>query len=124
MGVVIARARTGFVLVGAALLMSCSSNSSAPAPQATMSGATSSATTASLQSLALAITAVDTRFVTRDHFMAALEMQLSGEPFAEAMGRDLSGYSRDFSCQATVCDPSIYHDPALNGGVAGGPAFP
>jgi hypothetical protein len=88
-----------------------------------MSGATSSATTASLQSLALAITAVDTRFVTRDHIKAALEMQLSGEPFAEAMGRDLSGYSRDFSCQATVCDPSIYHDPALNGGVAGGPVF-
>jgi hypothetical protein len=55
--------------------------------------------------------------------MAALEMQLSGEPFAEAMGRDLSGYSRDFSCQATVCDPSIYHDPALNDGVAGGPIF-
>ena len=47
-------------------------------------------------------------------------MQLSGEPFAEAMGRDLGGYSRDFSCQASTCDPSLYHDPALNSGVAGG----
>ena len=75
-----------------------------------------------LQSFALTITAVDTTFVTRDHFMAAVEMQLSGEPFAEAMGRDLAGYSRDFSCQACTCDPSLYHDPALNGGVAGGHA--
>ena len=74
------------------------------------------------QSFALNITAVDTTFVTRDHFMAAFEMQLSGEPFAESMGRDLRGYSRDFSCQACTCDPSLYHDPALNGGVAGGTA--
>jgi hypothetical protein len=74
-----------------------------------------------VQSFALDITSVDTTFVTRDHFMAALEMQLSGEPFAESMGRDLGGYSRDFSCQSCTCDPSLYHDPALNGGVAGGP---
>ena len=26
-------------------------------------------------------------------------MQLAGEPFAEAMGRDLGGYSRDYVCQ-------------------------
>ena len=75
-----------------------------------------------VQSFALNITAVDTRFVTRDHFMAAVEMQLSGEPFAESMGRDLGGYSRDFSCQTCTCDPSLYHDPSLNGGVAGGPS--
>jgi hypothetical protein len=36
-----------------------------------------------------------TRFVTREHFLAAAEMQISGEPFAENMGRQLSGYSRD-----------------------------
>ncbi len=36
-----------------------------------------------------------TRFVTREHFLAAGEMQISGEPFAEAMGRDLTAYSRD-----------------------------
>jgi hypothetical protein len=72
------------------------------------------------QSLQLSVTAVDTTFVTRDHFIASVEMQLSGEPFAEAMGRDLGGYSRDFFCQSSLCSPDIYHDPALNGGVAGG----
>ncbi len=43
------------------------------------------------------ITATDlqTRTQTREHFLAAVEMQLSGEPLAEAMGRQLSGYSRD-----------------------------
>ena len=35
-----------------------------------------------------------TRFVTREHMLAAGEMQISGEPLAEAMGRDLAGYSR------------------------------
>ncbi len=74
-----------------------------------------------MQTLALHVAAVDTTFATRDHFMAAVEMQISGEPFAEAMGRDLAGYSRDYSCQSDYCDPSSYFDPALNGGVAGGP---
>lgn len=74
------------------------------------------------QSLQLAITAVDTTFVTRDHFIASVEMQLSGEPFAQAMGRQLSGYSRDFVCQQSVCDPSIYHDPALNDSASGAPS--
>lgn len=73
------------------------------------------------QTLQLDVTAVDTTFVTRDHFIASVEMQLSGEPFAEAMGRDLAGYSRDFFCQSSPCSPDIYHDPALNNGVAGGP---
>ena len=90
----------------------CWRDSPSPSPDAT----------APTQSFALNITSVDTTFVTRDHFIAALEMQLSGEPFAEAMGRDLGGYSRDFFCQACSCDPSLYHDPALNMGVAGGPA--
>ncbi len=39
--------------------------------------------------------AVQTRFVAREHFLAAGEMQISGEPLAEAMGRDLANYSRD-----------------------------
>src|SRR5256885_2468046 len=38
---------------------------------------------------------VDTRFVVREHLLAAGEMQISGEPLAEAMGRDLGDYSRD-----------------------------
>ncbi len=36
-----------------------------------------------------------TRFVTREHMLASAEMQISGEPFAEAMGRVLTGYSRN-----------------------------
>ena len=74
-----------------------------------------------VQSFRLQVSAVDTTFTTRDHFIASVEMQLSGEPFAEAMGRQLAGYSRDFACQESICSPSVYYDPALNGGVAGGP---
>ena len=65
------------------------------------------------QTFALTASAVDTTFVTRDHFIASLEMQLSGEPFARAMGRDLAGYSRDY------ITPDIYFDPALNRGAVG-----
>ncbi len=104
----------------AAIALGCDSTSSTSSDGGATTSPEASATTMP-QSFALNITAVDTTFVTRDHFMAAVEMQLSGEPFAEAMGRDLGGYSRDFSCQACSCDPSLYHDPALNGGVAGGP---
>jgi hypothetical protein len=63
------------------------------------------------QTMALDVTAVDTTFTTEDHFIASVEMQLSGEPFAEAMGRDLTGYSRDFICQDPVCQASLYFDP-------------
>ncbi|MEO8553445.1 MAG: hypothetical protein ABI678_25905, partial [Kofleriaceae bacterium] len=57
----------------------------------------------------VAITAeVDsTRFVVREHMLAAGEMQISGEPLAEAMGRHLGGYSRD------VLPPDLYTDPGL-----------
>lgn len=48
-----------------------------------------------------------TRFVTREHMLAAGEMQISGEPLAEAMGRDLSAYSRDF------VPPDVYQDTTL-----------
>ncbi|HEY1954528.1 MAG TPA: hypothetical protein VGH28_02935 [Polyangiaceae bacterium] len=40
-------------------------------------------------------TVASTSFVTREHFLASGEMQISGEPFAEAMGRVLANYSRD-----------------------------
>jgi hypothetical protein len=68
------------------------------------------------QTLALTVTAIDTTFATEDHFIAAVEMQLSGEPFAEAMGRDLGGYIRDYSCQESVCSPSTYNDPSVTDG--------
>ncbi len=65
-----------------------------------------------LQTLQVDISAVDTTFVTRDHFIASVEMQISGEPFAQAMGRNLAGYSRDAVCQLSVCTPGTYYDPA------------
>ncbi len=100
-------------LVGA---VACSS-----APPATGSSASATSSRPPLQTRQLTVTSVDTTFVTRDHFIASVEMQISGEPLAQAMGRDLGGYSRDFACQADQCEPSTYFDPALNGGTVGGP---
>ncbi len=44
----------------------------------------------------LTATAIDTRVTVAESLLAACEMQISGEPLAEAMGRDLGAYSRDF----------------------------
>jgi hypothetical protein len=44
---------------------------------------------------AITATVHSPQFVTREHVLAAAEMQISGEPLATAMGRDLAGYSRD-----------------------------
>ncbi|MEO8553652.1 MAG: hypothetical protein ABI678_26945, partial [Kofleriaceae bacterium] len=45
-------------------------------------------------SVAITATVERTRVTTRDHMLAAGEMQISGEPLAEAMGRVLANYSR------------------------------
>ncbi len=58
-------------------------------------------------SVAVTATIDSTRFVVREHMLAAGEMQISGEPFAEAMGRDLGGYSRD------LLPTDLYSDPVL-----------
>ncbi len=112
---------TRWIAVGALALSidsaACSSSSTGSSGAQT----TTASSRAPLQTLELKVTARDTTFVTRDHFIAAVEMQISGEPFAEAMGRDLTGFSRDFACSSSPCQPSIYFDPALNHGVAGGP---
>jgi hypothetical protein len=63
--------------------------------------------------VAITTTVNSTRFVTREHMLAAGEMQISGEPYAEAMGRDLGGYSRDQIPTDLYYDP----DPALDGAV-------
>ena len=65
----------------AALLLVMASCSSSPAP-------------AVPAAITVTVASVDTRFVTREHFLAAGEMQISGEPLAEAMQRDLKNYSR------------------------------
>ena len=84
------------------------------AADATIDGPDGSSPTS--QTYALTVTAVDTTFDTEDHFIAAVEMQLSGEPFAQAMGRDLTGYTRDYACQDASCSPSMYSDPASTDG--------
>ena len=103
---------------GAAPPADASSESSAATPDSSSADASADAG-GDAQTFALSVTAVDTKFVTEEHFIASVEMQLSGEPFAQAMGRDLTGYTRDYSCQESVCSPSMYFDPAL-AGVDGG----
>lgn len=53
----------------------------------------------------LASSITSTRFHTADVMLASIEMQVSGEPFAELLGRELGGYDR-FSNQTDV-----YVDP-------------
>ncbi len=48
----------------------------------------------------------DTTFETAEHFRASIEMQVSGEPFAQLIGRNLAGYDR-FNRT-----PDLYIDPA------------
>jgi hypothetical protein len=57
--------------------------------------------------IVITMTVGSTRFVTREHMLAAGEMQISGEPLAEAMGRDLGAYSRDF------VPADVYQDATL-----------
>jgi hypothetical protein len=47
-----------------------------------------------------------TRFVTADEMLAAIEMQLSGEPFAELLGRSLGGYDRFSPTPDRYTDPT------------------
>jgi hypothetical protein len=47
----------------------------------------------------------DSRFHTADHFLASIEMQISGEPFAQLLGRNLAFFDR------TQITPDLYLDP-------------
>ena len=84
--------RGWFLAVGAlagALVPACSSSD-------TTSGAASTTSTsggAGGPPLPTGLTAevTDTRFTTADHMIAGIEMQISGEPFAELLGRDIGG---------------------------------
>jgi hypothetical protein len=74
-------------------------HSSAHAPGDALSDSTADAP----QTMVVVTASVNsTRFVTREHMLAAGEMQISGEPLAQAMGRDLAAYSRD------LVPPDIY----------------
>jgi hypothetical protein len=86
--------------LGAAAL-GCSSRSAAPAPRAI-----ADASAPPPPPPVIVATSRSTRFVVREHMIASIEMQLSGEPFAVAMGRDPSRYSRAYR------PPNVYFDPA------------
>ena len=47
----------------------------------------------------------DSTFRTANHFLASIEMQISGEPFAQLLGLNLAGYDR-FNTT-----PDLYFDP-------------
>jgi hypothetical protein len=64
----------------------------------------------------LTVTTIDTHFTTAMHMLASFEMQSSGEPLAQSMGRNLGGYDRN------LLPPNMYTDPT--GGPDGGPAAP
>jgi hypothetical protein len=119
------RGASGAALGAAVLLValasaSCGSQgSSAPADSVSPSVAHLPNAVGGAQSYALSVTSVDTTFDTEDAFMAAIEMQLSGEPLAQAMGRDLNGYSRSYSCSEAVCSPDTYIDPSPHAGARG-----
>jgi hypothetical protein len=85
----------------AAVLAACGSSTHA-VNDAGMDGAADASTDAPPVSVTVTATVNSTRFVTREHMLAAGEMQISGEPLAEAMGRDLAAYSRD------LIPPDIY----------------
>jgi hypothetical protein len=54
----------------------------------------------------LSATVTNTRFLTADHMLASIEMQISGEPFAELLGRDIAGYDRFGATTDKYIDPT------------------
>src|SRR6516225_11234703 len=85
-------------VVAALLLLSCKDNGTTtmvPLPQGTPTPDTY-----------FTSTVTDKTFYVADHFLASIEMQLSGEPFAQLLGRNLTGYDRFNST------PDLYIDPA------------
>ena len=91
--------------VALAVLAACGT----PPPLTPDGGSGSDAPPPDAASYAVAVTATvdSTRFVVREHMLAGGEMQISGEPLAETMGRELAGYSRD------VLPPDLYNDATL-----------
>lgn len=53
----------------------------------------------------LSSTVTNKRFMVADHMLASIEMQVSGEPFAELMGRDIAGYDRFSATTDNYLDP-------------------
>jgi hypothetical protein len=51
-------------------------------------------------------TRTDTRFHTAEHMRASLEMQVTGEPFAQLLGRDLAAFNRFSRTTDQYTDPA------------------
>jgi hypothetical protein len=58
-------------------------------------------------------TTTDTRFHTAEHMLASIEMQISGEPFAQLLGRQLTGFDRFSPTTDQYTDPDgiVHNDP-------------
>ncbi|HEX4460932.1 MAG TPA: hypothetical protein VIA18_23290 [Polyangia bacterium] len=83
------------IVIGLCVAASASCNPALPKGQATPTTYFTSKTT-------------DNHFYVANHFLASMEMQISGEPFAQLLGRNLAGYNR----YSTV--PDLYLDPKTN----------
>jgi hypothetical protein len=90
-----------------ALVVACTPATTKKPPASTTAGLVATTfTQAPASNVSITATVGSTRFVTREHFLAAGEMQISGEPLAEVMQRDLSLYGR------TTLPTDLYSDPA------------
>ena len=100
---------TAVLTVGLVALTHTACSSSAPAgDDASVDAAYDAPSIEPLQTAKITATVNSTRFITREHFLASAEMQISGEPLAETMGRDLGDYSRDSPI------PNLYADTSPN----------
>ena len=93
------------VLAGGAVTFAACSGDGGTPPDASVDAAYEAPASEPLQTASISATVVSTRFITREHFLASAEMQITGEPFAEDMSRQLAGFSRDH------LPPNIYFDP-------------
>ncbi|APR84847.1 Hypothetical protein A7982_10196 [Minicystis rosea] len=100
-------------MLSAGLTASCWENSMPPLGMTGGSGGGGGSTTTSGGSggggpvlpVALKATTTSTRFQTADVMFASIEMQVSGEPFAELLGRDIGLYDRFSDKTDNYLDP-------------------
>jgi hypothetical protein len=111
------RSFTGVSIVGLLILAACSDDPTVPTPDGGSGGKGGAGTSSSASTggagtggtpLPTGLTAkiTSTRFLTADHMLASLEMQISGEPFAELLGRSLGGYDRFSATTDNYTDPA------------------
>jgi hypothetical protein len=93
-------------LAPASLSLSCGGGGEASGGGGSTSGSGGSGGDAGTElPTGLAAKVTSTRFLTADHMLASIEMQISGEPFAELLGRDIGGYDRFGAETDTYLDP-------------------